>query len=182
MNKQTLLLVLCGLSFILLLGCTQEKLKEQNENVFILGKDLAEKNETMNQTRQSSQNQTRVLPEQPQEPKLSSFTVETGNPAYVAMEQANFTVTLHSESEIPGVRVLVYGVQLKSGRNLLDDNRLLYVRPGLNTANFALELPSCSTCSGMLAGEYNVFAKAVMGNRTLAESNCSFNFTAGSSH
>ncbi len=170
MNKTIALLIVLALVF----GCAS---KENGEpGALVLGKDLVEAVETNGNI--TWENQT-AAPRPEPEPAIKAFTISTDKPAYVSREKIKITAELEVHGEIQGTTIEVYGIVNSMRRQLLSQNKLLYLKNGTNEANFTFDLPYCSSCSGMPGGTYWVFAKAVNNNETLSESNCSFNFSAG---
>ena len=166
MRKITVVLA----ALLLLFGCSQEKpAQPDNQNIIVLGPG----NEEL------IVNQTNQTPEEPKVPKITSFSVSTGKPTYYSREKINIKNEIVADGEIPGVLVHVYGIETTRRTQLLNQNLQVNLSVGTNLANFTLDLPYCSTCSGMPQGTYYIYASALKENQTLASANCSFNFSVG---
>lgn len=151
---------------ILFLGCVQQETggTQQYEATLVLEDNTTVENQT--------------LAEQPApEPEITLLSVSTDKPTYGSRETVTVLVRALVVGDIPGVTMNVNGVHTTRGIDLLQQNELMHLRDGNNTANFTLELPYCSSCSGMPPGVYYIYAGAVRDNQTVAQANCSFNFS-----
>jgi hypothetical protein len=166
MRKITVILA----ALLLLFGCSQEKpAQPDNQNIIVLGPG----NEEL------IVNQTNQTPEEPKAPKITSLSVSTERPVYYSREKINIKNEIAADGEILGVLVHVYGIETTRRTQLLDQNLQVNLSDGTNLANFTLDLPYCSYCSGMPPGTYYIYASALKENQTLASANCSFNFSVG---
>ncbi len=166
MRKITVILA----ALLLLFGCSQEKQAQpDNQNIIVLGPGNGE----------LIVNQTNQTPEAPKTSEIISCSVSTERLVYYSREKINIKNEIAADGEMPGVLVHVYGIETTRRTQLLDQNLQVNLSGGTNLANFTLDLPYCSTCSGMPPGTYYIYATVLKENQTLASANCSFNFSLG---
>ncbi|MFH1470881.1 MAG: hypothetical protein ABIF01_03985 [Candidatus Micrarchaeota archaeon] len=163
------------LALVLILGCTSEQNQQPSPGVEI--KQVNSNNQSIESVPvpMAEPSPPPPLPE----PKLLLFSISTEKDSYISTEELTATVALEVQGELPGVRVTVHGVENLNEIELLNQNGVIHLKEGNSSLNFTINLPSCSYCSRLPAGEYWIFAEAQEDNQTLALANCSINFSAG---
>ncbi len=159
------------ISFVFLLGCVSQQEKstgQQLQTTFVLTENIEDN---------SSENKTEEPVPTPMTPEITSLVVSTDKDVYSSREIISIHVMVSVVGDIPGVSITINGVKNTRGRDILSKSELLHLTGGNTTANFTLELPYCSSCSGMPRGAYHIYALATKENQTLAQANTTFNFS-----
>jgi hypothetical protein len=95
-------------------------------------------------------------------PGTSRITsVTTDKDLYHSKEIMNITVLVSSQGDMSNTTLRIHGIQSRDGDFQLDKEIPVNLSPGLNTLVYGHQLPSCSSCSGLSAGTYQIEAELI---------------------
>ncbi|MBD3261159.1 MAG: hypothetical protein GF334_05670 [Candidatus Altiarchaeales archaeon] len=99
---------------------------------------------------------------------IKSFT--TNKELYRSRERMNMSVNIHSPLN-SSCEVWVHGIKpyRKSNLERLYLKKDVDLNAGLNEVVFEYKLPSCTSCSGIREGSYEVVCEVSCGNQTLIQ-------------
>jgi len=83
-------------------------------------------------------------------------SVTTDKDLYHSKEVMNITVLASSQGDMHNTTLRLRGIQSQHGDFQLDEEIPVNLSPGLNTLVYDHQLPSCSSCSGLGAGTYQI--------------------------
>ena len=83
-------------------------------------------------------------------------SVTTDKDLYHSKEIMNITVLANSQGDMSNTTLRLRGIQDRHGDFQLDQESPVNLSPGLNTLLYDHQLPSCSSCSGLSAGTYQI--------------------------
>lgn len=83
-------------------------------------------------------------------------SVTTDKDLYHSKEIMNVTVLANSQGDMSNTTLKLHGIQDRHGDYQLDKEIPVNLSPGLNTLVYNHQLPSCSSCSGLSAGTYQI--------------------------
>jgi len=83
-------------------------------------------------------------------------SVTTDKDLYHSKEIMNITVLASSQGDMSNTTLRLRGIQDRHGDFQLDLESPVNLSPGLNTLVYDHQLPSCSSCSGLSAGTYQI--------------------------
>ena len=83
-------------------------------------------------------------------------SVTTDKDLYHSKEIMNITVLANSQGDMSNTTLRLRGIQDRHGDFQLDQETPVNLSPGLNTLVYDHQLPSCSSCSGLSAGTYQI--------------------------
>lgn len=90
-------------------------------------------------------------------PASASITsVTTDKDLYHSKETMKITVSLGSQGNMGNTTLRFLGLQDRHGAYQLDQEIPIVLSPGPNTVIYTHPLPSCSSCSGLTAGNYPI--------------------------
>lgn len=88
-------------------------------------------------------------------------SVTTDKDLYHSKERMNITVLASSQGDMSNTTLRIRGIQSRDGDFQLDKEIPVNLSPGLNTLVYGHQLPSCSSCSGLSAGTYQIEAELI---------------------
>jgi hypothetical protein len=88
-------------------------------------------------------------------------SVTTDKDLYHSKEVMNITVLASSQGDMSNTTLRLHGIQDRYGDFQLDQEIPVNLSPGLNTLVYSHQLPSCSSCSGLSAGTYQIEAELI---------------------
>jgi len=113
-----------------------------------------------------------------QETKEATYTTEQGSAVGVSLstekelyhsnEMMKIHVDMLASNFINGAELRVYGIYAGSYR--LDYKRSVDLEKGSNEADIEYRTPSCNTCSGIKAGNYDIIAELTKNGNIIGKS------------
>jgi len=90
-------------------------------------------------------------------PGTASITnVSTDKDLYHSKEVMNITVLVSSQGDMSNTTLRITGIQNKYGEYQLDDEIPVNLSNGRNIIPYEHKMPTCSSCSGLSAGTYQI--------------------------
>ena len=162
-NSKTMKKIVAALLLLLLAGCAQapKEIQEQNQTNSS-SVQLPAQVQKNSSTRQTELNATQ-------------FLILLDKNEYQEHDHLFISVSFNSNKEANGT-LEFEGLENKWGRKLLNTERQMEIQKGENQHVLSMTLPSCSTCSGMLEGAYQVDVKLIVGGKEKANESAQFTF------
>jgi len=94
--------------------------------------------------------------------------VSTDKSLYHSKEIMNITVIASSRGDMSNTTLKLTGIQNRYGEAQLEDEIPVNLTPGRNILKYDHKLPTCSSCSGLSAGTYEIDVALVKDGNVIA--------------
>lgn len=91
--------------------------------------------------------------------------------SYQQGEKVSLNVSVFSQGQLENVSIVLSGIQTRFGRDYINLEKTINLKPGENLVEFSFNMPYCSSCSGVSPGKHEILVKVVYGNETIGLAN-----------